>query len=131
VNIIKEPLWLTLSEILAIHEKLLALFGGASGIRDRTLLESAIARPQNLLSYESTDLFVLAAAYADGIVNNHAFIDGNKRTGFLAAALFLEMNGCKFNASNEEVVTMTLGLADKSLSAIEFAKWLRDNSEPD
>ena len=131
MSIIIVPLWLTLSEILAVHEKILALFGGASGIRDNTLLESALARLQNLLVYERTDLFALAAAYADGIVNNHAFIDGNKRTGFLAAALFLEMNGCKFNASNEEVVTMTLGLADKSLSAIEFAKWLRDNSEPD
>ena len=79
--------------------------------------------------YEGADLFGLAAAYADGIVNNHAFVDGNKRTGFIAAALFLETNGYRFKASEVQVVTMTLGLADKSLSAAEYAQWLRDNCD--
>ncbi len=124
----KEPCWLSLSEILALHEKLLALFGGAVGIRDKTLLESALDRPRNLLAYEGADLFALAASYADGIVNNHAFVDGNKRTGFIAAALFLETNSYKLSASEEEAVTMTLGLAAKTTSAAEYAQWLRDHT---
>lgn len=129
MSVTKEPLWLSLSEILAVHEKLLALFGGASGIRDNGLLESALGRPRNLWVYEGADLFALAAAYADGIVNNHAFVDGNKRTGFIAAALFLETNGCKFRASEDQAVTMTLGLADKTVSATDYSQWLRDNTD--
>ena len=125
----EEPLWILLPEILAVHEKLLAVFGGPPGIRDIALLESALDRPKNQWGYVDADYFSLAAAYADGIINNHPFVDGNKRTGFIAAALFLETNGYKFNASEAQVVTMTLGLADKSFSAIEYAQWLRDNSD--
>jgi death-on-curing protein len=122
------PVWLSLQEVLAVHEKLLALFGGASGIRDRSLLDSALHRAQNVFAYENSDIFILAAAYADGIVNNHPFVDGNKRTGFVAAVLFLETNGFKFNASNEDAVTMTIGLASKSLTITEYSSWLRTNS---
>ncbi len=124
----KEPSWLTFTEILALHETLLALFGGPPGIRDNGLLESALDRPQNHHVYEKADIFTLAAMYADGIVNNHPFIDGNKRTGFLAAALFLETNGYRFNASEEDAVLETLGLAAKKLSTADYAEWLRKSS---
>lgn len=123
----KDPLWLSLTEVLAVHEKLLALHGGAVGVRDQGLLESAMARPQNLWVYEHADISTLAAAYADGIVSNHPFVDGNKRTGFVAAALFLESNGVEFTAPEEEVVTMTLGLASKNISPTQYAQWLKDN----
>ena len=126
----KEPLWLALLEVLAVHEMLLALHGGAIGIRDRGLLESALGRPQNSWAYERADLFALAAAYADGIANNHPFIDGNKRTAFIAAALFLETNGYEFIAPEEEVVAMTLALADKTLPPKQYARWLQDRSVP-
>jgi len=122
--------WISLSEILAIHEKLLALHGGGVGVRDLGLLKSALARPETFLSYEKKSyIFDLASVYADSIVNNHPFVDGNKRSGFIAAALFIETNGYTFKASEVDVVTMTLGLADKSLPREEYAKWLRDSSE--
>ena len=122
--------WISLSEILAIHEKLLALHGGRMGLRDLGLLKSALARPETFLNYENkSDIFDLAAVYADSIVNNHPFVDGNKRTGFIAAALFIETNGYLFKASEVDVVNMTLGLADKSMPREMFAKWLRDSSE--
>ena len=123
-----EPLWLRLSEILAVHERLLALFGGATGIRDVGLLESAMDRPRNLWAYERANSFALAASYADGIVNNHPFVDGNKRTGFIAAVLFLESNGHHFTAPEEQAVAMTLALADKTASAAGYADWLTHNS---
>ena len=122
--------WISLNEILAIHEKLLALHGGGTGIRDLDLLKSALARAETFLQYDrKADIFVLASVYADSIVNNHPFIDGNKRSGFIAAALFIETNGYLFNATEVDVVTMTLGLADKSVPREEYAKWLRDSSE--
>lgn len=122
--------WISQSEILAIHEKLLALHGGGNGVRDLGLLKSALARPESFLDYEKkSDIFDLAAVYADSIVNNHPFVDGNKRSGFIAAALFIETNGYLFKATEVDVVTMTLGLAVKSLSREEYAKWLRDSSE--
>lgn len=88
-----------------------------------------MARPQNLWAYEHADFYTLAAIYADGIVNNHPFVDGNKRTGFVAAALFLESNGFQFIAPEEEVVTMTLGLASKEISPAQYALWLKDSSK--
>lgn len=122
--------WISLSEVLAIHEKLLALHGGGTGVRDLGLLKSALARPETFLEYEKrTDIFDLASVYADGIVNNHPFVDGNKRAGFIAAALFIETNGYRFSGTEVDVVTMTVGLADKSFSREEYAKWLRESSE--
>ena len=122
--------WLSLSEVLAIHEKLLALYGGSVGVRDLNLLKSTITRPQTFLFYESkSDIFDIASVYADSIINFHPFIDGNKRSGFIVAALFIEINGYIVNANEVEVVKMTLGLADKSISAKEYAKWLRYSSK--
>jgi len=123
-----EPVWVTIEDCLSFHDKLLARFGGASGVRDRGLLESALARPHHRWAYEQASIFDLAATYAHGIVKNHPFIDGNKRAGFLAAALFLEANGVRFNAREEDVVVQTLALAASALSAEAFAAWLRSVS---
>jgi death-on-curing protein len=123
-----EPVWVTIEDCLSFHDKLLARFGGASGVRDRGLLESALARPHHRWAYEQASIFDLAATYAHGIVKNHPFVDGNKRTGFLAAALFLEANGVRFNAREEDVVVQTLALAASALSAEAFAAWLRSVS---
>ena len=123
-----EPVWVTIEDCLSFHDKLLARFGGASGVRDRGLLESALARPHHRWAYEQASIFDLAATYAHGIVKNHPFVDGNKRTGFRAAALFLEANGVRFNAREEDAVVQTLALAASALSAEAFAAWLRSVS---
>ena len=99
-------------------------------MRDLGLLESALARPQNLHAYCEGDAAALAAAYAFGIIRNHPFVDGNKRTGFLAAALFLEANGYRFVASEAEAVMRTLALAASEIDEAEFAAWLRENVRP-
>jgi death-on-curing protein len=125
-----DPIWLTIEEVLAIHERLLDEHGGLAGVRDHTLLESALARPRHQFAYGDSDLFTLGAAYADGVVNNHPFLDGNKRTGFMCAYVFLGINGLRLNAPEEQAVLMTLGLADKSVAPEKFAEWLKDNSSP-
>lgn len=126
----KRPIWVERASVLLLHDESLALHGGASGVRDIGLLESALARPQNLHAYGEGDAAALAAAYAFGIIRNHPFIDGNKRTGFLAAALFLEANGYRFSASETEVVLRTLALAANEIDEAEFAAWLRENVQP-
>jgi len=125
-----EPVWIDEWEILAFHEELLARFGGAAGIRDAGLLESALNRPHHLFHYGDPTLPELAAAYGAGIVKNHPFLDGNKRTGFLAAALFLETNGYRFEATEEEVVERTLALAAGAIGEEEYAAWLERSSAP-
>lgn len=125
-----EPVWLQLRLVLAIHDMLIAEHGGASGIRDRKLLESALARPMNLFNYEHRALPILAASYAAGIVGNHPFFDGNKRTGFTAAATFLDRNGVVLTASETQAAQMTIDLATRDVSEDEYATWLRDNTEP-
>ena len=125
-----EPLWLSRQAIEIIHDEQLAEHGGAGGLRDSGLLESALARPQNLFAYGEGDLCALAAAYAAGIVRNHPFVDGNKRTGFIAAALFLQENGLRLNAPEAEAVVMTLGLASGEMPEQGFAAWLRDRTDP-
>jgi death-on-curing protein len=119
-----EPVWVTREDCLSFHDKLLARFGGAAGVRDDGLLSSALSRPRNLFAYEEPSLFLLAATYAHGIVKNHPFIDGNKRSGFLAATLFLESNGLRFNGSESEAVIKTLALAAGAITTTEFADWL-------
>ena len=119
-----EPVWVTEEDCLSFHDKLLARFGGAAGVRDKGLLLSALARPQHLFAYEKPSLFVLAAAYAHGIIKNHSFIDGNKRSGFLAAALFLEANGIRFNGSERDAVIQTLALAAGESTLQDFSAWL-------
>ncbi|MGR3716793.1 MAG: type II toxin-antitoxin system death-on-curing family toxin [Thermohalobaculum sp.] len=124
-----EPFWLSRQAIEIIHDEQLAEHGGAGGIRDAGLLESALARPRNLYAYGEADICALAAAYAAGIERNHSFVDGNKRTGFLAAYSFLAVNGLELDAPEAEAVVMTLGLASGEMPEQGFAAWLRDRTE--
>lgn len=123
-----EWLWLGAEEVIAAHDEQLREFGGAEGIRDAGLLSSALARSQNLAAYGQPSLFELAAAYTVGIVQNHPFVDGNKRTGFLAACVFLDLNGWEFNATEEAAVITLLDLAEHEIDASQFAAWLQENS---
>lgn len=126
----KEPRWLPKDLILTVHTRQLAEHGGAGGVRDEGLLESALARPQNRLAYGEADAAALAAAYAFGIARNHPFVDGNKRTAFVACELFLAANGYELVASDEECLAMMLGLAASEIDEAEFAAWLRENVQP-
>lgn len=125
----KPPRWLPKDIILAVHHRQLAEHGGAAGVRDEGLLDSALARPQNLFAYGEGDAAALAAAYAFGIARNHPFIDGNKRTAYVACELFLMANGFELASSDEESLAMMLGLAAGEIGEAEFAAWLRDNVE--
>lgn len=126
----KEPIWISREWALAVHEELLVRFGGSGGIRDEGMLESALSRPVNLFAYEEPSLFVLAAAYTSGIVRNHPFVDGNKRTGFMAAYTFLGLNGQHLKAPEEAAVLRTLALAAGELSEDDFGKWLAESCAP-
>ncbi len=126
----KEPVWIDKDDCLAFHNHLIARFGGTAGLRDEGLLESALARPQQLASYGSPSLFEMAAAYAHGIVKNHPFLDGNKRSGLMCAALFIETNGFHFEASEESAVERTLAFAAGEIGAEEYAAWLAAESRP-
>ena len=129
-----EPEWLSKALILAIHDEQLAEHGGGAAVRDNGLLESALARPRNRLAYDAkADLATLAAAYAFGLARNRPFVDGNKRTAFVAAELFLNLNGMNVTASDEDcVLTMLrlamLGLAVGQIEESAYADWLRANS---
>jgi death-on-curing protein len=127
---VKEPQWVLRETVLALQERLLAEFGGLSGLRDAGLLDSALARPQHLFAYGRPDRFELAAAYAFGLVRNHPFLDGNKRVGFTTAVLFLELNGGRFAAAEAEATLQTLALAARELDEAGYAAWLRSNSQP-
>jgi len=125
---VNEPLWLDRDDCLGIHEMMLSQHGGLSGVRDEGLLLSAIAKPRNHFAYGSRSLTEMAAAYAAGIVLNHPFLDGNKRTGFMAAVTFLELNGLELTASEEAAVQNTVGLASSQVSETHYADWLEANS---
>ncbi|MGB6219487.1 type II toxin-antitoxin system death-on-curing family toxin [Haloferula sp.] len=125
----REPVWLPIEAILALHEQLLARFGGSAGVRDKGMLESALGRPQQLSHYGDPSVFAIAASYAFGIVKNHPFIDGNKRTGFMAAYTFLGVNGYRLVAPEEEAVVQTLGLASGAIGEEDYAAWLEGGSE--
>ena len=125
----KEPIWVRRDVILAYHDLLLARHGGASGIRDAGLLDSALGRPLNLFHYEKPTLYDLAASYAFGLIKNHPFVDGNKRIGFATAVLFLEINGLKFIATEVDAVLKTLALAASEMEEAAFASWLESNSK--
>lgn len=127
----KEPVWITVAECHAIHAEMLSRFGGLDGVRDEGLLESALDRPKNLYAYGCKELVAMAGAYAAGIIKNHPFLDGNKRTGFLSAALFLETNGMRFVASEEEVVGWTLGLTAGEVTEEEYTGWLNKVAQPE
>src|SRR6185436_13608929 len=104
----KEPLWLTRDDAIAAHDMMLAQHGGLEGVRDEGLLDSALSKPQNKFAYGSPSLPEMAASYAAGVIHNHPFFDGNKRTGFFLAAAFLELNGFEFFAEEANVVERTL-----------------------
>jgi len=123
----KEPRWVSKELVLAVHDELLAEHGGATRLRDEGLLDSALARPENLFSYEKVDLFSLAAAYAHGILRNHPFVDGNKRTAFLTAYVFLGKNKKELVASEAEATQMIFDLVSKKLKEREFAMWLKEH----
>lgn len=123
----KEPRWLPKDLVLAVHNRQLAEHGGATAVRDAGLLESALARPQNLFAHGESDAAALAGAYAFGIARNHPFVDGNKRTAFVACELFLAANGYELAAADEECLAMMLSLAAGEIDEAEFAAWLREN----
>ena len=125
-----EPVWLDIRAILALHDEQLLQHGGGRGLRDAGLLESALARPRNAFAYGEGDLFVLGAAISVGIVKNYPFVDGNKRTGFIAGVLFLELNGERFDASEADVVEMVLALAAGELTEAAYRDWLSASCRP-
>ena len=117
--------WLDRTVLIAVHEMQLAEHGGGAGLRDAALLESALAKPLNLQAYGEPDACALAAAYGYGIARNHAFIEGNKRTAFVAVELFLRLNGWQLTASDAECVLTMVALAAGDITESEFADWLR------
>ena len=120
--------WLDERDALALHDRSLVLHGGGSGLRDQGLLQSALARPQQRHAYgEAVDVITLAATYTAGIVQNHPFIDGNNRTGFILGVLFLELNGATFLASEEEAAAAVLALAANDMDEPAYAAFLRGN----
>ena len=125
----KEPAWITREECLAIHEMMLAQHGGLAGVRDEGRLESALSKPHNLFAYAAPTFAEMAANYAVGIILNHPFLDGNKRTGFMVAAVFLETNGYALIATEESVLENTLALAAGELKEKNYAAWLKGNSQ--
>ena len=126
----KEPAWVSKAVALAIHERLLAAHGGAPGLLDEGLLEAALANPLNRFAYEQADVFRLAAAYAYGITQNHPFTDGNKRVALTLAGVFLELNGFRLEASEQDAVQAMLALSSRQMTEPEYAEWLRRSSSP-
>jgi death on curing protein len=122
--------WIIEAVVLAIHDEQLAEHGGLPGVRDLALVQSALARPQNLAGYGKPDIADLAAAYAYGIARNHGFIDGNKRTAFVVAYVFLLDHGYEITASDPEIVRIMLAVATGDLPDAELAAWLRRNIRP-
>jgi death on curing protein len=120
-----EPVWIDYELVLAIHDRQLVEHGGAEGLRDEALLQSALGRPPNHFAYESSDVVELAAKYTAGIVQNHPFVDGNKRTGFVVGVLFLELNGYRFTASEEAAAQAVLELAAGTMDERSFCEFLR------
>ena len=123
--------WIDRGTLLLLHDESLAEHGGASGVRDAGLLDSALARPENLVAYGSdADVAALAAAYAYGLARNHAFVDGNKRAAFLATGLFLVLNGYRLVATQADAALTVLSLAAGDIDEAAFAAWLRQHIEP-
>ena len=125
-----KPIWLDLYAMLIVHGETIAEHGGASGVRDANLLDSGLTRPRNAHAYGEEDLCELAALYAAGVIRNHPFVDGNKRTGFMCAAVFLAINDLILTAPEPAVVAMTIALAAGEADAPEYAAWLRQNVQP-
>ena len=125
-----EPAWIEEGVVLAIHDRLLALHGGRAGVRDGGLLKSALARPRQLAAYDAgVDIVDLATVYTGGIVRNHPFADGNKRTGFVVGVLFLELNGFRFTSSEEDAAEAVMALAAGTLDEAGYRVFLARNVE--
>jgi death-on-curing protein len=122
-----EPEWVSKAVVLALHEEQLAEHGGSPGLRDEGLLESALGKPQNLLSYGQPDLADLAAAYAVGLAKNHAFVDGNKRVSNVVTLTFLLLNGADLKTDDTEQVRVWLAIADGTMSEERVANWIREH----
>lgn len=123
--------WVSVDTVHAMHNRQIAEHGGTNGVRDKGLLLSALARPENLNAYgENVDLAALAASYAFGIAKNHPFIDGNKRTALVVSVTFLNLNGFDFDAPSTEVYTTFLSLAEGTISEEDLAAWFRERLEP-
>jgi death on curing protein len=122
--------WVNRQVLLLLHEESLAEHGGASGLRDKGLLDSALARPLNLALYEQPDAAALAASYGLGLAKNHAFVDGNKRAAFLAVGLFLAVNGYRLRASQADATLTVLDVAAGSMDEAALAQWIRTHIEP-
>ena len=125
-----EPEWLDIDIVLDFHAEQLALFGGADGLRDRGLLESALARPVNKFAYGEKGIAVLAAAYGFGIARNHPFIDGNKRTALASMIVFLGLNGLDLDVPQEAATVMILSLAAGEITEELLSQWLADHVVP-
>jgi death-on-curing protein len=125
----KEPLWIEERDALAIHDRLLTLHGGAADLRNQGLLESAPARPRQYYAYAGTSgIIELSALYTAGIVRDHPFVDGNKRTGFVIGVLFLELNGLDFQASEADATQAVRALAAGAFDETDYTAWLRKNA---
>jgi death on curing protein len=120
--------WITRDALMILHDESLAEHGGASGLRDDNMLESALARPQQLAHYGEPNAFELAASYAFGLAKNHPFADGNKRAAFLSCGLFLSINGIRLRANQADATLQVFALAAGELKESEFAAWLEVNS---
>ncbi len=125
-----EPVWLLRSVIEAIHDMQIAEHGGAGGLRDTGMLDSALTRPATLFGYGETDIFRLAGAYAFGLVRNHPFVDGNKRVALLASYIFLRVNGYALIAEEASAASAVLALAAGEITEADFTAWLKANCEP-
>ncbi len=124
-------IWLAERDLVALHQRLLVLHGGAPGVRDMGLLQSALARPQQVKAYEpEADIIRLAAVLTAGIVRNHPFIDGNKRVAFVAGILLLELNGLCFSADEAAAADMVIRLASSEINEASYEAFLRDNTGP-
>lgn len=121
--------WLDKQLLVILHDESLSLHGGASGVRDEALLDSALARAANLAHYGNPDYAELAAAYGFGLAKNHAFVDGNKRAAFLSVGLFLSVNGWRLKATQVDATLTVLSLAAGEMTEADFASWIRHNSE--
>lgn len=120
--------WIDRRALLLLHGESLVLHGGARGIHDEGLLDSALARPENLHHYGRPDLFDCAAAYAFGLAKNHPFVDGNKRAGFLGAGMFLRLNGYRLTATPQDATLTMLALAAGEIGESDYAAWLRTHT---
>jgi death-on-curing protein len=122
--------WIDGRTLILLHDESLAEHGGASGLRDETMLQSALARPLHLVSYGSPDVADLAAAYGVGLAKNHPFVDGNKRAAFLSVGLFLALNGQRLVATQAEATLVMLDLAASAMDESSFASWIRGHMAP-